>query len=363
MMNPKTKRNLFRILPFGLIWLIMSWYNLVIETLATGNVNPDPDTQIDLSIPVFLFASFASAMVGIFIGAMEIIWLEKHFKSISFFKKIIYKFFIYTLVLFIAVIILYPIAATIELQLAIWEKEIWLKLLRFLASTSFLSTGISLGFSLILSLIYAGISENIGHRVFTNIIRGKYHQPKEEERIFMFLDMKSSTTIAEQLGNKTYFQFLQDYYNSLTNAIIKHHGEVYQYIGDEIVITWNFNQGFQNNNCIECFYSMKASIKRRSDYFQKRYNLIPDFKAGIHSGAVTTGQIGAMKKEIFYTGDVLNTAARIQGLCKDYQVDLLLSKSIERRLKSTNETKLQALGAINLRGKQESMEIFSIGNH
>ena len=130
----------------------------------------------------------------------------------------------------------------------------------------------------------------------------------------MFVDMKSSTSFAEQLGHKTYFRFLSDYYDQLSNAIIQNKGEVYQYVGDEIVVTWEKADGLQYHNCIRCFYDMKQSLQKKSGYFEKTYGVVPSFRAALHLGQVTTGEIGALKKEIFFTGDVLNVTARIQRL-------------------------------------------------
>ena len=69
---------------------------------------------------------------------------------------------------------------------------------------------------IIVSLFYAEVSENIGPGVLANFFTGKYHTPIEEERIYMFLDMKSSTTIAENLGHVKYFEMLREYYSDLS---------------------------------------------------------------------------------------------------------------------------------------------------
>ena len=64
----------------------------------------------------------------------------------------------------------------------------------------------------------------------TYFLIGKYHKPIQEDRIFMFLDMKSSTTIAEKIGHVKYFEMLREYYSDLSNPIVQYHGEVYQYV-------------------------------------------------------------------------------------------------------------------------------------
>jgi class 3 adenylate cyclase len=56
---------------------------------------------------------------------------------------------------------------------------------------------------------------------------GQYHQPRQEERIFLFLDMKSSTTIAEKIGNEQYFRLLHDVFSDIAESIAEFEGEIY----------------------------------------------------------------------------------------------------------------------------------------
>ena len=148
----------------------------------------------------------------------------------------------------------------------------------------------------------------------------------------MFLDLKSSTTIAEKLGHIEYFKMLKEYYADLSAPIVHYGGEIYQYVGDEIIITWKPKKGFANNNCLRCFFAMEDSIKRQAKKYQLKFGVIPTFKAGLHLGKATIGEIGVIKKEITFSGDVLNTTARIQALCNTHKVNLLMSEKIIKGL-------------------------------
>jgi len=126
-------------------------------------------------------------------------------------------------------------------------------------------------------------------------------------------------------------------------------------------VSWDLNKGLQDNNCIRCFFAMKAAIQRQATKYHEKFNLLPQFKAGFHCGKVTTGEIGVIKKEIVFTGDVLNTAARIQGLCNHYHVDILLSEDIVRKLADSLQVK--TMGKNELRGRDEKIELFTITSH
>ena len=209
------------------------------------------------------------------------------------------------------------------------------------------------------SLIYSAISENLGHHLFLNFLFGKYHQPKIEKRFFMFLDMKSSTTIAEALGHVKYFKLLGTYYNFMSDPIINSSGEVDQYIGDEIVISWKPDKGINQASCIKCFFDIRDHLNEHKEVLFQEYGFEIGFKAGIHFGEVTIGEIGALKKEIVFTGDVLNTTARIQSLCNELKSDLLVSGAVKELLPHSNY-QYSSKGEIELKGRNKKEELFSV---
>ena len=355
--KPKIRHYIKRILPFGCIWLVLSWFILLIESMATGYQNNRPDTDITVDWIVFLFASFAVFVVGLAMGTVEVLWLGKLFKSKGFGQKILYKMGFYLLFMLVINMITFPLAASIELGKSIFDPEVMGKFSNYLTSITFLSTMVSLTFSIFVSLLYSGISEHLGHDVLLNFFSGKYHSPIEESRIFMFVDMKSSTSLAEKLGHQRYFQFLRAYYNQLSDSIIQFRGEVYQYIGDEIVITWKQKEGLQDQNCILCFFSMKESLEKKSDAFEEKFGVVPSFRVGMHMGNVTTGEIGALKKEIFFTGDVLNVTARIQKLCKKFDRELLVSGQLHQAL--SGSISFEPLGTMEVEGRKEHVPIYA----
>ena len=159
------------------------------------------------------------------------------------------------------------------------------------------------------------------------------------------------------MGHEQYFNLLRDYYEVMSDPIINTLGEVYQYIGDEVVVTWESAKGLTDHHCIQCFKEIKRSMNDNADSFQKKYGLVPDFKAGLHVGEVTTGEIGALKKEIFYTGDVLNTTARAQELCNENNTDLILTSDLLNRLDYSNHWNAEYIGELPLKGKSKPVKL------
>lgn len=210
-----------------------------------------------------------------------------------------------------------------------------------------------------LSFLYLA-SERFGKGIFLKVLIGVYSKPKEEERIFMFLDLKNSTSIAEKLGHYRYSKFIQDCFFDLNKVVNKYSAEIYQYVGDEAVLSWQYKKGIANNNCIGVFFAFEAQRKSREDYYIKNYGIFPEFKAGLHGGTLMAAEVGFVKKELAYHGDVINTSARIQAECNKHNVTLLLSEKIFKELRINLLTETKSLGNIILRGKQKEVKIHSI---
>lgn len=359
-LSAKTKRNLQRIIPHGIIWLFLGIVFFLVEAAITGGLPEATDSRIALTPEVLLFALIAITLVGLAIGAIELFFLNKRLAHKSFAKKILYKLLFYSALFFLITALTFPIAASIELKVSYFDALVWNKFGNYLYSWTNFSSLIQLGTALLVSLFYAEFSENIGHGILVNFLTGKYHRPIQEGRIFLFLDMKSSTSIAEKLGHEKYFKLLKDFYKDLSPAIIEHSGEIYQYVGDEVVISWSLHHGLLNRNCLGCFFAMQQDLLNKKALYEERYGVFPTFKGGMHMGTVTTGEIGALKKEIIFTGDVLNTTARIQALCNEYQETLIISEELWNKLQAAVSYQANPLGSIELKGKQHPVKLLAI---
>tara|TARA_B100000809_G_scaffold248991_1_gene279687 strand:- start:2037 stop:2819 length:783 start_codon:yes stop_codon:yes gene_type:complete len=231
---------------------------------------------------------------------------------------------------------------------------------RFILNPTLITTFILWGAITLLTVFLLEVNDKFGPGILLKFLAGNYHQPKKEERIFMFMDMRSSTTIAEEIGNVKYFNLLNDLFADVTNTILNNEGEIYQYVGDEIVISWSMKKGVRKANCLNCFTQIQEKLVDLRPIYEKKYNVMPEFKAGIHYGSVMAGEVGVIKKDIIYSGDVLNTAARIQEQCNQYNVDILISKETFNLISDTDRYKLIPLGSIELRGKKRKIDLNTI---
>jgi adenylate cyclase len=208
------------------------------------------------------------------------------------------------------------------------------------------------------------VNNLLGKGVLFNYIMGKYHKPVVEERIFMFLDLESSTTIAEKIGPIAYHRFMNSYFFDINDPIVESKGEIYQYVGDEVVISWKKKKGIKNANCIECFFRICRRIDSLHEPYVKEFGMVPGFKAGIHIGEAVVGEVGDSKKEIVFHGDVLNTTSRIQAQAKSLNKPLLISEDLFLVLNSegqlNSQYQLEFLGKTKLKGKEIESGMYSV---
>ncbi len=176
----------------------------------------------------------------------------------------------------------------------------------------------------------------------------------------MFVDMNSSTTIAEKLGHLAYSNLIKDCFYDL--AVVQHYNaQIYQYVGDEAVLTWERFKMKKVTECIDAFWAFDDELSKKSEYYKDTYGIIPEFKAGMSIGMVTVVEIGDIKKEIAYHGNTLNTASRIEAVCNIYNEKLLISKKMYDEFSKEESSYIYTkIAETQLKGKHGITEIYGI---
>lgn len=191
-------------------------------------------------------------------------------------------------------------------------------------------------------------------------VTGRFHRPEEVNKIFLFIDLNDSTAIAEKIGNLKYSSFLIDYFHDMTGAILMSKAEIYQYIGDEIILSWSFDKGIKHARCINSFYDIKNSIEMNKEKYLEKYGVYPEFKASLHAGSVSVTWIGSIKKEIVYHGDVLNTTSRIQAECSKHDQCFLMSEYMLDNIHIPEYLRSEFVGEVQLKGKEKKVKIYGL---
>jgi len=206
------------------------------------------------------------------------------------------------------------------------------------------------------------VNENFGPSVFWNLVIGLYSPPRAEKKIFMFLDMRDSTTIAEKLGYTKFSKLVQDSFLDLNTVMAKFNGEIYKYVGDEAVIVWDYDKGQFENETVKLFFDFQQILQKKAAYYEQNYGLLPEFKAGIHGGEIIVAEVGVERKEIAYLGDVVNTTARIQDKCNSLKENFLVSSVLYGDLHQKVKFQYTPKGEHVLKGKEDTVELYGISN-
>ncbi len=355
--NRKVKWN--RIIWITVCWVIVAAVQAAYElaVLIVNGVETHDSRTISVMVFTNMFGGFVAGILG---GYMLEKFTIPWFSIFPFGKSLFLLFVFFSLVFLTVVLVLVPFASFLA-NPKIFEQESFDSLLMKgfnqadLWRQYFFWATVN-GFTMIAIFV----SEKYGPGVFLKFLQGKYFHPKKEERIFMFLDIRGASRIAERLSEKEYFSFLKNFIDDATDPILATKGEIYQYIGDEIVVSWPIKKGLKKNNCIECFFEIRKVFDELKPDYIKHFNAWPELKAGMHTGEVMVGEMGRVKRDISYSGDVLNTTARIEGECNKYKVDLLISDQLFEKLKRVSKYKFNNLGNILLRGKKQAIGIVSI---
>lgn len=200
----------------------------------------------------------------------------------------------------------------------------------------------------------------VGEGIMWNMITGRYHRPRRERRVYMFLDIKDSTAIAERLGDEKAHAFISDVFFIADRLVSEHRGEVLSYNGDELVASWHEDAGLEEGRCLECYRDIIEALSARADHYQKTYGTMPEFWAGFHVGDVVIGECGDSKLAIVHIGDTPNTAARLEHYAKDIGRKCLASGALMDRLTLPEAMSADPIGSIALKGHSHDTDIFAI---
>lgn len=204
------------------------------------------------------------------------------------------------------------------------------------------------------------MSRLIGYRTLVDILVGRYHRSRLEERFFLFIDIAGSTPLAERLGPAAVHRFLGEVFRVASDPIDDHQGEVYQYVGDEIVITWTVANGRDAARPLACFFAVEQALERTALDFGRSFGAVPSLRAALHAGSVITGEVGGSRRAIVYHGDVMNTASRMEQAARDLQRQFLVSGDALERIAGLDGFALEDLGLQQLRGRAAAMRVYAV---
>ena len=200
----------------------------------------------------------------------------------------------------------------------------------------------------------------VGYRTFMALLSGKYRRPHAERRFFLFVDVVGSTAIAERLGALEAHRFLAAVFSAVAEPIELCRGEIYQYVGDEIVVTWVEAGGAADARALRCFFAMRAALVAEASRFVQRFGVQPELRAALHLGEVIAGEVGQVRRAIVFHGDVMNTTGRREQATREIGCFFIASAEALAALGPSPEIRTRDLGVLALRGRVEPVHAFCV---
>jgi adenylate cyclase len=209
------------------------------------------------------------------------------------------------------------------------------------------------------------IKETFGRFVTPEIAQAILENPpvpggENTEVSILFSDVRNYTTICEQLSPEDVIALLNDYFSYMVQAVEKHHGLVYQFVGDGIMAV--FGAPVKLTGHANCAVRSALEMMDALDRFNTEIRSgLPPIRIGIgiNTGPVVAGIIGTQQRmEYRVVGDSVNLAARIEALNKEFHTDVLISHSTVDQLK--NHFNLKAFQPVKVKGKEDYVQVYEV---
>ncbi|MEO9872967.1 adenylate/guanylate cyclase domain-containing protein [Ekhidna sp.] len=335
--------------PAIVFWTLMREFGQ--EIIRPGGLEPLTFTQ------QIRFHLALGLMAGLIFGSLQFFFEKYIYKRVSFGKTIIIGSVSSLISIFLLVTFgfrAFSKITQIDFDWELYQEFVFSRQMILLIVYIFI-VGFLIDF-------FKEVDKKFGPGNLWKMLRGEFYHPKEEHRIFMFLDLKSSTTIAEQLGHHKYSRLIQSCFYDVSDLVIEHKAHIYQYVGDEIVLSWSIEEGLKDLNCIRFYFKYRDLLESKRNYYESKFGVVPQFKAGLEMGRVMVAEVGEIKREIAYHGDVLNTAARIQACCNEFNRKVLISENLENALSEITDSEYELMGDIQLKGKSKNLKIYAVSD-
>lgn len=211
----------------------------------------------------------------------------------------------------------------------------------------------------VITVLVLRVVSFLGARNLFSLLIGRYQRPIFEKRIFLFLDLKDSTGITENLGPKRAREFIGRFLFDISKPITDNRGDIYKFMGDGVIAIWNWDQALARANVIAALKDATAALKTRAAAYQRDFGRTPEFRAGIHGGEVIVSEQGDLRRAIEFNGDNINIAARMEQKAKEHNLPVVISETVARELEARNVA-LVRIGEEQVKGISKPIGLYTV---
>lgn len=179
----------------------------------------------------------------------------------------------------------------------------------------------------------------------------------------LFSDVRGFTTMTESADEAQLVAQLNEYFNEMVGIVFAHHGSLDKFIGDAVMALWGSitSQGIERDaqHAVSAALAMRKALARLNISWKQRGMQELSFGMGINHGTPIVGNLGSEQKmEVSVIGDAVNLASRLEGLTKEYKLDLLLGESMVPLVR--DRFALRTVDSVKVKGKTKPVRVFTV---
>lgn len=338
-------------------WIIAYLFFFVLLYFISKAITSLYPQKVEVNIGEnILVAIIAAIIFGTILGIIDF-YVEKKLRGKSLGIEILIKGVLYLATWYLVTFIGFAIGSSVDAK---FVNNPILQYTELFSGNMFFASSIYTAVMIVIISFIKQMNNKFGPGILIPMLLGRFRKPSIEKRIFLFIDLKDSTTYAEKLGHLKFSEMIQDCFLDVNKVIVQFNAEIYQYVGDEVVLSWSSIEGLRKMNCIKFFFAFQDFLQNKKEHYEEKFGFLPQFKAGANIGNITVAEVGDFKREIAYHGDTINTAARIQSVCNTYSKSFIISEELKNEVEWDESFKLEFLDSIILKGKEEEIKLYSV---
>jgi class 3 adenylate cyclase len=177
----------------------------------------------------------------------------------------------------------------------------------------------------------------------------------------LFADLKGFTPLSEKIEPAVMVDMLNGYFRAMNGALVAHHGHLARLMGDGLMALFGAmeNNQWQAADAVKAALAMREALARYNELLVSKGLPALSFGVGIHTGDVVAGVMGSDRlMEFTVIGDPVNLAARVEGLTRVHNVDILVTHEVKQALDP--RFVLRAMPPTHVKGKSEPVTTYAV---
>ncbi len=190
-----------------------------------------------------------------------------------------------------------------------------------------------------------------------SIVDVKLGDQVQKEMTVLFSDIRSFTSLSENMSPKENFNFINSYLKRVGPVIRNQNGFIDKYIGDAVMALFPESP----SDAIKAAIAMQKQVSLYNTHRQSSGYAPIAIGVGLHTGSLMLGTVGEEERmETTVISDAVNLASRLEGLTKLYGAGIVISEQTLSRLDEPQNYNCRFLGRVRVKGKKAPVAVFEV---